>query len=517
MADHIVARLDELADGIVHSVDVEDTPVLLYRRGDAVTALQGTCPHAGAPLADGIRDGDRVICPWHKAEFCLRTGKYLAPPAVDNLIRYDVRVQNDQVVVTVPAEEPAQRAITQPDSRTFLIVGAGAAGAVAAQTLRAEGFSGRVVMVDRVNRVPYDRTLLSKYHLSGQDGDEKSPLQTQSFYREQRIERCTGTVEVLDAKRREIRCDNGEVISYDTALIATGGVPVAPSLPGAHLRNVFVLRSIADADAILAQAERSERAVVVGLGFIGMEVAASLRERGLEVTVVGQESVPFERQLGKEAGQAFVHLHQQNGVHFRLKTGVTSLAGHQKVEAVVLESGERLPADLVVFGSGIKPATAFLQDIPVNDDGSVTVDHTLQVADGLYAAGDIARYSYRGQPLRVEHWRVAQQHGRVAALNMLGRNVSYNAVPFFWTIQYFKQLDYIGHARNWDRVVIHGDIRKPAFIAYYVSGGHVIAAAGLDRGDDTAALLALFRRRQDWTAEALGDSPRQVLARLQTP
>jgi NADPH-dependent 2,4-dienoyl-CoA reductase/sulfur reductase-like enzyme/nitrite reductase/ring-hydroxylating ferredoxin subunit len=514
MADHIVARFNELADGMFHSVTVEGAPVFLYRNGDVVTAFQGTCPHAGAPLADGIRDGDRLICPWHKAEFCLKTGKFLAPPAVDDLMRYDVRIENDQVVVTAPGEPPPSPSITQPDSRTFLIVGAGAAGALAAQTLRAEGFGGRIVMVDQANRVPYDRTLLSKYHLSGRHGDEKSPLQTQSFYREQRIERRTGTVETLDAKRREVRCDNGEVMAYDTALIATGGVPVFPSLPGAHLRNVFVLRSIADADAILAQAERSERAVVVGLGFIGMEVTASLRERGLEVTVVGQESVPFEKQLGKEVGQAFVSLHQQNGVQFRLGTGVTSLAGDKKIEAAVLEGGEHLRADLVVFGSGIKPATAFLKGIPVNDDGSVTVDHTLRVTDGLYAAGDIARYAYRGQPLRVEHWRVAQQQGRTAALNMLGRNVAYDAVPFFWTIQYFKQLDYIGHAQRWDEVIVHGDTGKPAFIAYYVSGGRVVAAAGLDRGDDTAALLALFRRRQDWTAEELGDSPRQVLARL---
>ena len=517
MADHIVARLSELADGERRGVDVEGISILLYRRGTVVTALQGTCPHAGAPLAEGICDNDRLICPWHKAEFCLKTGKYLAPPAIDDLPRYKTRVQNDQVIVTLPAEAaaapPASKVLS--DSRTFLIVGAGAAGAVAVQTLREEGFGGRVIMVDQANRVPYDRTLLSKYHLSGQHGAEKSPLQTQSFYREQRIERCTGTVETLDVARREIRCRDGRVIAYDTALVATGGMPVAPSMPGAHLRNVFVLRSIADADAILAQAERSERAVVVGLGFIGMEVAASLRERGLEVTVVGQDAVPFEKQLGTEVGQAFIRLHQQKGVRFRVRTRVASLQGDQAVAAVTLENGEQLDADLVVLGLGIKPATGFLQGIPTNDDGSLTVDRNLRAADGLYAAGDIARYSYEGEPLRVEHWRVAQQHGRVAALNMLGRNVPYDAVPFFWTIQYLKQLDYIGHARSWDRVVVHGDLQKPEFIAYYIKDGRVSAAAGLDRSDDTAALLALFGRRRDWTAEALGDNPVKVLAGLQ--
>jgi apoptosis-inducing factor 3 len=517
MADQIVARLSKLADGEHRGVDVEGTSILLYRSGTVVIALQGTCPHAGAPLADGIRDNDRLICPWHKAEFCLKTGKYRAPPAVDDLPRYDVRILNDQVIVTLPAAATTAPPPPQvpSDSRTFLIVGAGAAGAVAAQTLREEGFGGRIIMVDQANRLPYDRTLLSKYHLSGQHGGEKSPLQTQSFYRKHRIERRSGTVETLDVTRHEVRCRDGKVIAYDTALVATGGMPVAPSMPGAHLRNVFVLRSIADADAILAQAERSERAVVVGLGFIGMEVAASLRERGLEVTIVGQDAVPFEKQLGKEVGQAFVHLHQQKGVRFRVNTSVASLSGDQAVEAVVLENKEHLEADLVVLGLGIKPATGFLKGIALNDDGSLTVDRTLRAADGLYAAGDIARYSYRGQSLRVEHWRVAQQHGRLAALNMLGRNLPYDAVPFFWTIQYFKQLDYIGHAMNWDRVVVHGDLRKPEFIAYYVKDGRVAAATGLDRGDDTAALLALFGRRQDWTAEELGDSPVTVLARLQ--
>jgi apoptosis-inducing factor 3 len=315
--------------------------------------------------------------------------------------------------------------------------------------------------------------------------------------------------------RREARCAEGEVIAYDTALVATGGTPIKPTIPGAHLRNVFPLRSVADADAILAQAERSERAVVIGVGFIGMEVAASLRERGLAVTVVGREAVPFQKQLGEEVGRAFVTLHKQHGVAFRFGTAVQALAGEQAVKSVVLETNERLDADLVVLGLGVKPATGFLRGIALNDDGGIKVDRNLRAADGLYAAGDIARYVYRGQDLRVEHWRVAQQHGRVAALNMLGRTVPYDAVPVFWTIQYFKQLDYIGHASSWDKVVIHGDMEKPEFLAYYVKDGRVAAAAGFDRGDDTAALIALFRRRQDWTADELGDSPANVLTRLQ--
>jgi NADPH-dependent 2,4-dienoyl-CoA reductase/sulfur reductase-like enzyme/nitrite reductase/ring-hydroxylating ferredoxin subunit len=514
MPNHYVTKLDELPDGKPHPVDVEGASILLYREGASVSAVGATCPHAGAPLGAGTLDGHRIICPWHKAEFCLRTGRYLAPPAVDDLPRYETLIEDGRVMVTLPAAS-AKVASAPLDSRIFLIIGAGAAGAVAAQTLREEGFGGRIVMVDQANRLPYDRTLLSKYHLSGQQGSEKSPLQTQSFYKERRIERRTGKVETLDVGCREVRCTGGEVLAYDAALISTGGTPVVPNMSGAHLENVFVLRSVADADAILAQAERSARVVVIGLGFIGMEVAASLRERGLAVTVVGQEAAPFQKQLGEEVGQAFVTLHRQQGVEFRLGTAVRALKGERKVKSVVLETGERLDADLVVLGLGIKPATEFVQGIVLNNDGSITVDRNLRAAEGLYAAGDIARYTYQGQELRVEHWRVAQQHGRVAALNMLGKAVPYDAVPVFWTIQYLKQLDYIGHATDWDRVVLHGDMQKPEFLAYYVKNGRVTAAAGFDRSDDTGALIALFGRRQDWTAEELGESPAELLARLQ--
>ncbi len=513
MPDHIVAKLDELPEGKPFAVSADGTAILLYREGLTVSAIGATCPHAGAPLAEGICDGRRLFCPWHKAEFCLRTGKYLSPPAIDDLPRYDTRIENGAVTVVLPAvaaDVPAPPA----DGRTFVIVGAGAAGAVAAQTLREEGFGGRIVMIDQANRVPYDRTLLSKYHLSGEVGSEKTPLQSQSFYNERKIERRTGKVETLDVGRRELRCADGAVIAYDAALVATGGVPKAPDMPGAHLRNVFVLRSIADADAILVQAERSERAVVIGLGFIGMEVAASLRERGLAVTVVGGESAPFQKQLGEEVGRAFVTLHRQHGVEFRLDAKIKALTGEQEVKAVVLETGEQLDADLVIVGFGVKPATEFVTGLALNDDGSISVDRNLRAADALYAAGDIARYRYREQDLRVEHWRVAQQQGRVAARNMMGMTEPYDDVPVFWTIQYMKQLYYIGHADKWDNIVLHGDIEKPEFLAYYIQDGRVIAAAGFDRAQDTAALIALFRRRHDWTAEELGDSPARTLAQL---
>lgn len=510
-----VAALTDLPPGGMRTVEADGAQILLIRDGDTVYAIGATCPHAGAPLEQGVRNGDRLVCPWHKATFCIRTGALLEPPAVDPLLCYDVRIEGQRILVNAAPVQPV--ATPQPDNRVFAIVGAGAAGALAAQTLRQEGFNGRIVMLDQQNRVPYDRTVLSKYFLSGEQNAEKSPLQLQSFYQEHRIERRTANVTRLDVARKQINCADGVSLTYDAALLATGAVPIRPDFPGAALDNVFVLRSRADADAILAQAERSQTAVVLGASFIGMEVAASLRERGLAVTVVGQETAPFEKQLGAKIGSVFVGLHRKQGVSFRLGQQVQALEGKDTVRTVRLSNGDGLPADLVIIGFGVKPATGYVTGVELNTDGSLTVDETLRAAEGLYAAGDIARYPYQNQPVRVEHWRVAQQHGRTAALNMLGQGVHYDAVPVFWTIQYMKRLDYIGHAKDWDDIIVHGDLEKPEFLAYYVKDGKVVAAAGLDRDLDTAALIELFQSRQDWTAERLGETPSEVLKEISKP
>lgn len=497
----------------MRTVEIEGAKILLARDGGAVRAVGATCPHAGGPLAEGVRNGTRVVCPWHKATFCLRTGAVLEPPAVDPLPRYEARIEDGRVIVQLPGQPSAQSA-PAADRRTFVIVGAGAAGALAAQTLRETGFGGRIVMLDRENRVPYDRTLLSKYVLSGEKGGEKSPLQTQAYYHAQGIERRTATVIGINMDERRIRCGDGSQITYDAALIATGGVPRRPEIRGIGLDNVFLLRSRTDADAILAQAERSTRAVVLGTSFIGMEVAASLRERGLDVTVAGQEPVPFQKQLGPEIGAAFLTLHRRRGLQFRLSRGIAAIEGGPDVRAVLLDDGERLDADLVVIGFGITPATSAIAGLPLEDDGGIRVDARMHVANGLYAAGDIARFPRQGDgnPIRVEHWRVAQQQGRVAALNMAGHAVRYESAPVFWTIQYLKRLDYIGHAGRWDGIVIHGDLRKPEFLAYYIVDGHVAAAAALDRDRDSAALVELMTTRRGWTAAELGESPSRLLA-----
>jgi apoptosis-inducing factor 3 len=510
--EHDVAAVGDIPENGTLGVKAGAQPVLLTRDSAAVYAVGGTCPHAGGPLAEGVRQNDRVICPWHKASFCLRTGALLDPPTMDALPHFATRVVQGRVLVSVPATQPRKPARAS-DPRCFVIVGAGAAGASAAQTLREAGFGGRILMLDRENRVPYDRTILSKYVLSGLSGGEKSPLQTQEWYRQHGIERRTANIVSLEPAARLITCADGTVLTYDAALLAVGGEPRRPQIPGADRRNIFLLRSRSDADALLAQAERSRRVVIVGSSFIGMEVAASLRERGLEVAVVGMEAVPFEQTLGASVGQAWKKLHERRGVTFRTSAKVTAFDGGAELTGVTLDTGEQIPADLALVGLGIKPASAAISGLPRNDDGSVNVDAQLRVADALYAAGDIARFPYRGDgpSIRVEHWRVAQQHGRTAALAMLGQPAQYDAVPVFWTIQYLKRLDYIGHASEWDEVVLHGDPEKPELLAYYVKNGVVAAAAGLGRDRDTSALVALMSIRRDWTAEALGASPAALL------
>jgi apoptosis-inducing factor 3 len=500
-----VAAAAAVPEGGMLAVRLGDQALLLSRFGEAVHAVGGTCPHAGAPLGEGVRCGDRVVCPWHKASFDLRSGARREPPAVDALPAFEVQVVNGRVLVTPPAAAPAAGAPGRKDGRCFVLLGAGAAGQAAAQTLREEGFAGRVVMVSREAELPYDRTLLSKYRLSGAEGGEKTPLQDGAFYERHRIERLVGEIAEVDVTAGTLRFADGRRLSYDAAVLATGGEARRPALPGIGLPGVFVLRVSADADAILAAAAEGRRVVVVGGGFIAMEAAASLRERGLAVTVILPEAAPFERQVGPRLGAVFARLHAQKGVVLRPRQKVAAFEGEGAVRAVVLESGERVPADLVVIGAGIRPATASLRGLALREDGGVGVDRLLQAGPRFYAAGDVAAFPLygNGSQTRVEHWRVAQQQGRVAALNMLGREVPYDAVPYFWTIHYLKRLDYIGYAPDWDDIVVDGDLEIPEFIAFFVKDGRVAAVAGWDRDADMARLLCLLEGRRDWPPDAL--------------
>jgi NADPH-dependent 2,4-dienoyl-CoA reductase/sulfur reductase-like enzyme/nitrite reductase/ring-hydroxylating ferredoxin subunit len=489
MALHRVARFADVPQDRGLEVRLDDTKILLLRVGDQVRAFQGECPHAGAPLADGALCHGRLICPWHKAAFRIEDGALCEPPALDSLKRYPLEIRDDEVWID---DQPLADAHTPPadDERTFVIVGAGAAGTAAAAALREKGFGGRVLLIDRETDAGYDRTVLSKFVIAGEmPPNEVPPLRDEGFYREQRIERLHGEVASLDAPNQTLHLADGQSLHYDAALLATGGIPNPLSLPGADLPQVFVLRSKDQARQILDAAKPGQRAVIIGDSFIALEAASSLRTYGLDVTVLARHAVPFAAQFGETVGKAIRARHVAHGVVFHTDGEAASIEGAGKVEAVMLDNGQRLPADLVLAGIGVSPATAVFADLPKEKDQSLKVDGGMRVTDGLWAVGDIATFPLNGQPQRIEHWRLAQQQARIAAANMLGGDEHYLDVPFFWTWHFGKNYDYLGHAESWDEVEFKGDPYHPPFIGVFGKHGVVVAAVACDE-EQAMAMLA---------------------------
>ena len=515
-----IAGVDELKDGEMKGIEIEGLKILLTRLQGEFYAIGGECSHYGGPLAEGVLCGEEVTCPWHQARFLVKTGDLVNPPALDALARFEIRVEGDRVILMLP-EEPsgtrrpnlAKRA-SQADQRTFIILGAGAAGNAAAQKLRQEGYQGRLVLISKENRLPYDRTTLSKGYLSGSLEAEALPLRSEEFYQEADIELILGQeVTRLEAEEKKVFFKDGQALAYDALLLATGGVPWKLDVPGAELENVLTLRSAADADRIIAAAGKSYQAVVVGSSFIGMETAAALRQRGLVVVVAGSGEMPLEKVLGKDIGAMWLRLHEENGVIFRMGRKVSRLEGAGKVTGVVLDNGERLAADLVLAGLGIKLELDFLQGVHRNPDGSVSTDKYLRVAEGLYAAGDVARFpDWRtGELIRVEHWQVAEAHGFAAARNMLAKQQPYAEVPFFWTEQFDTYLYYVGYAADWDEIIYQGTPEERQFVAFFVKHDQVMAAAGCGFDQGMAYLGGLMRTGQMPTARAIRSGQAELL------
>ncbi len=494
MSLHQVARFADVREDRGLEVKIDDTPILLLRSGDQVRAFQGKCPHAGAPLAKGAVCHGRLICPWHKAAFRAEDGALCEPPALDSLARYHVEVREGDVWVD-DQPLPTDKVPPADDARTFVIIGAGAAGTACAAALREKGFGGRILMIDREAEAGYDRTVLSKYVLAGDMAvNETSPLRDETYFTQQRIERLHGEVTHLDPDARHIQLADGRSLDYDAALIATGGVPKMPALPGIDLPQVFVLRSIAHARQILDTVRPGQQAVIIGDSFIAMEVASSLRKRELNVTVLARHPVPFAAQLSESVGQAILARHRANGVVYRSDSETAQIEGAGKVEAVVLDNGQRVAADLVIIGVGVRPATEPFAALPREQDQSLSVDAGMRVTDGLWAVGDIATFPLNGQPQRIEHWRLAQQQARIAAANMLGGDEHYLDVPFFWTYHFGKRYDYLGHAEHWDEVEFKGTPEHPPFIALLGKDGLVAAAVACDEGRSMAALAQRMKQ-----------------------
>jgi NADPH-dependent 2,4-dienoyl-CoA reductase/sulfur reductase-like enzyme len=443
--------------------------------------------------------------------FDARDGSLEDMPALQGLPTFEVSVDGEEVSVELPDDPPTvcQVAMAEhdpdADGRTFIICGAGAAGMVAAETLRQDGFAGNIVMLTQETDPPYDRTDLSKPYLRSDEPSDPT-IRGREFYAAHGIDLKEGfVIEEVDAAACRVRSVDGQELQGEKMLLATGGIPRTLDMEGEDLHGVNLLRSFANARTLRKQAEQADRAVVVGASFIGMEVAAGLVKRGCDVTVVAPESVPFERTLGPEIGRMYQRVHEENGVTFRLGQTVQRFVGDDFLEAAILDDDSSVRADLAIVGIGVEPATGYLPEAMLNDDRSVNVDEYLQVAENLYAAGDIATFPDRrtGQSTRIEHWRVAQQQGRLAAHNMLGQDRQYRRVPFFWTNQYMVIVDYIGHATDWDEIVVDGSIDEQDFMAFYLKDRHVRAVSACGRSEAVAAALIALGEEPSPTIEAM--------------
>jgi NADPH-dependent 2,4-dienoyl-CoA reductase/sulfur reductase-like enzyme len=453
-------------------------------------------------LHEGAVCNGRLVCPWHSGTFRIADGALVEPPPMQGLTRYSTRVVDGQVLLDpagLPESAPARR--DPAERRTAVLIGDGAAAAMAATSLREFGFGGRLIMIGPNAEEPIDRTLLSKQALAGQSKLDELSLWDDTQRERLDVERVVAEVTALDPSAKRPECSDGTKLGYGVALVATGGRPRRLDLPGSHLRGVFTLRHRADVAAIRDGIGEGASAVVVGTSFIGMEAAGALTQKGLEVTAVGPEELPFAKQFGPELAGALRRLHERNGVQFRLGTSVTRIEGDDAVQAVVLRTGERLATPIVLTGIGVQPVTEFVANVSKAEDGGILVDLHLRAADGLYAAGDVAAFpGPDGKTLRIEHWRVAEQQGRVAARNMLGDDEPYTRVPFFWTAQHDVVVNYVGHAAGWDELVVDGDIDSFAFLAFYVKDGIVAAVATAGRDHEIALLSELMRERLTVTA-----------------
>lgn len=521
------------AEGL-RRVELNGVPVLLVRAGERLRAFGGDCPHAGAHLDEGALCNGRIVCPWHKAVFDIDDGALIEPPALEGLASYAVRLEGENILVDVNTQQRPRaesRAECKPQTkpqnpaRKLAIIGGGAAGAAVAATLLEGDADCEVTLYAAEPEAPYDRTCLSKFVPAGEmKPDDVPPILPDAIAHDARFHLEHAEVAHFDARTKRIQLADGRNETFDAVAIASGSVAQRPHVPGAALNNIFTLRNLHDAGAILNALAPGEHAVMLGDSFIGLETAAALRKRGVDVTIVAPSGVPLQKQLGARVGALFREWHEANGVVFRRAKAV-GFIGDQDVDTIELDDGWTLRAKAVIVGMGVRPATQFIDGIELDDDGGISVDAAMRACADVYAVGDIARFpsgvdtsgvdtsgvaTSGKKKLRIEHWRVAQQHARVAALNMLASGTQtdkhYEGVPYFWTQHYDQRVDYLGHAEDWDDLVMHGKPGDERFGVLYAQGGRLQAALVCGYEHEAALLAERMRDRVsiDAAREILG-------------
>ena len=470
----------DFGDRSMISGQADGEEVVLARRGDEFFAIGAHCSHYGGPLAEGFVAADTVRCPWHHACFSLRNGEALRAPALDPVPCWRVERVGDKIFVREKISLPVPKRVAgQPSS--VVLVGGGAAGLAAADMLRRQGYEGPVTIVSADDAPPVDRPNLSKDYLAGTAQEEWIPLRPADYYRSRKIDlHLHSRVSSLDTRKKQILLESGRTLEFDALLLATGADPVHLSIEGATDSQLFYLRTFEDSKAIIAKATSAKRVLVSGAGFIGLEVAASLRTRGILVDVVAPESQPLERIMGAEVGRFIRKLHEAHGVTFHL--GKTVRRVHDR--AVTLSDGTVVDADFLVLGVGVRPSVTLAEQAGLAMDRGIAVNEYLETSvAGIFAAGDVARWPdpHTGERIRVEHWVVAERQGQVAARNILGLREKFDAVPFFWSQHYDVRINYVGHAENWDAVDIDGSLDARDCAVTYKKGGRALAFVTISR------------------------------------
>lgn len=475
-------------------------PVVLVQNSSGIFAVGGKCTHYGAPLGDGFSADGQLRCPWHHAAFDLASGEAVGAPALNPIPVYETEVRAGSVFITGVRDAVFTTPSPRDNPESVVILGSGAAGAAAAEELRRYGYTGPVTLIGV--EPPIDRPNVSKDYLAGTAPEEWMPLRSADFYQKKNIELIAGRrVTSIDPAGRAVVFEDGGEVPYSSLLLATGAEPRRLDVPGADLSHVHYLRTLEDSKDIISSLDGPSRVVVVGAGFIGLETAASLRHREVDVTVVAPEDVPLASIVGEDLGRFVEALHREHGVDFRLGRGVDSITA----EEVRLDDGSSVPADLVIVGVGVVPRTDIAEAAGLDVDRGLVVDARLRTSDpNIWAAGDIASYpTPDGGRTRVEHWVHAQRQGQHAARSILGDPSPFNDPPFFWSQHYDVPINVTGLLAGWDRAEVSGDpAARDVLVAFRAQG--VIKA-----------VASIYRDRENLQAEqALATGDQETLESL---